>query len=52
MKTGPESKRDWKRIAALPLLCLGGAVLNLFTGIFFRDTLGIPLFMEPFLPWQ
>ncbi|MDR1277183.1 MAG: hypothetical protein LBK02_00370 [Treponema sp.] len=46
MKTGPESKRDWKRIAALPLLCLGGAALNVLTGNFFRDALGIPLFMD------
>ncbi|MDR0403538.1 MAG: hypothetical protein LBH35_08135 [Treponema sp.] len=35
-----------KRIAALALLCLGGAVLNVLTGNLFRNVLGVPLFMD------
>jgi hypothetical protein len=46
METNPKSKGNWKHIAALPFLCLGGAVLNVFTGNFFRDALGVPLFMD------
>jgi hypothetical protein len=46
MKTGSLSKRGLKRILAMSFLCLGGAVLNVFTGHFFRYALGIPLFMD------
>jgi hypothetical protein len=46
MKTAPESKRNLKFILALPFLCLGGALLNVVTGNFFRDALGVPLFMD------
>jgi hypothetical protein len=41
-----QSKRNLKRIAALVFFCLAGAVLNVYTGNFFRDALGVPLFMD------
>jgi hypothetical protein len=46
MKKKPCSKQSVKHILVLPLLCLGGAVLNVVTGNFFRDALGVPLFMD------
>jgi hypothetical protein len=46
METSSESKRNLKRIAAPPLLCLGRAVLNVLTGNLFRDAFGVPLFMD------
>jgi hypothetical protein len=46
METPSGSKRALKYILALPLLCLGGAFLNVMTGNFFRGALGIPLFMD------
>jgi hypothetical protein len=46
METPSGSKRSLKFTLTLPLLCLGGAVLNVFTGNFFRGVLGVPLFMD------
>jgi hypothetical protein len=46
METVPKLKRNLKRIAALLVFCFAGAVLNVYTGNFFRDALGVPLFMD------
>jgi hypothetical protein len=46
MDRAVQLERNLKRIAALLFFCLGGAVLNVYTGNFFRDALGVPLFMD------